>query len=439
MQRKQVLMVVVTLLSIAFVLVPSQPAPVVASEDSGIIAYVKRSTGDIHVISPDGTGDHVLWTYPQSTVNPAFELAWRPDGRELAFSSEHELACSWFESDVYAIGYNGAGYRRVTNSPACAALAGLPKGSVTVDVANYTSSLVWVYVQGAPEVKSILGSGTVTFSNVADFGPGVHQPSIGIWGLYRFTSYPPYADVQPGQTAPGGNLVIMQYSGFSGFGAGKVSWKADGSALAYGMRSFSSISQINTNPPYGSIGQSLPVVQYAAPNLVAWGPTEASSDLYLYFSKDDILHPEVAGIYLSSEADPSGGTQLVYVDILNGEMVHDIEWLPDASGFLFSATYIDLGIFTDIFRYDFGDPPTLTPLTSLPDDQGARAFSISPDGQEVAFEWVTEVWDPTSSLWIINSDGSGGLRWLADDAGRPAWGRTPPPLDKHVYLPLVTK
>ena len=70
-------------------------------------------------------------------------LAWRPDGRELAFSSEHEEACSLYESDVYAIGYDGAGYRRVTNSPACAALAGLPKGSVKVNVTNSAGPRHW--------------------------------------------------------------------------------------------------------------------------------------------------------------------------------------------------------------------------------------------------------------------------------------------------------
>jgi hypothetical protein len=56
----------------------------------------------------------------------------------------------------YAIRYNGTGLRRVTNSPACAELAALPKGSVEVEVANYTSSLVQVYVQGAPGIQSVL-------------------------------------------------------------------------------------------------------------------------------------------------------------------------------------------------------------------------------------------------------------------------------------------
>ena len=42
----------------------AQPAPAQTAADAGIIAYVQRSTDDIHVISPDGTGDRVLWTNP---------------------------------------------------------------------------------------------------------------------------------------------------------------------------------------------------------------------------------------------------------------------------------------------------------------------------------------------------------------------------------------
>jgi hypothetical protein len=414
-----------------------------AAVDSGTIAYVRRSTDDIHLISPDGTGDRVLWTIPQPFVYPASDLTWRPDGRELAFSSGHEQVCSWYESDIYAIGYNGAGYRRVTNSPACAVLAGLPKGSVTVNVNNYTSDLVWVYVQGAPSVKSVLAGflGTVTFDDVADFGPGVHQPSIGIWGLYRFTSYPPYADVQPGQTVPGGNLTIMSLSGFSGFGAGKVSWKADGSALAYGMRTASAITQIPANPPYGSIGADLPVVEQATPSLVAWGPTPATKDQYLYSSGMSIFKENVGGIYLNTVGDASGGTQLVVSYDYQGELIHDIEWLPDGSGFLFSDRWVPLDICSDIFEYSFATQ-SITQLTpSLRDessDGGARGLSISPDGQQIVFERAVYPFDTPSSLWIVNRDGS-GLHKLADDAGRPAWGQLPPPPTPRAYLPMLVR
>lgn len=47
-------------------------------------------------------------------------------------------------------------------------------------------------------------SGTMTCDNVADFGPGVLQPSVGIYvGYYgeeRVLGQPPYAAVQTGQT-----------------------------------------------------------------------------------------------------------------------------------------------------------------------------------------------------------------------------------------------
>ena len=434
------LVLVATLLNIVLVLGPSRPAPVTALEDAGTIAYVKRSTDDIHVISPDGTGDRVLWTIPPPFVYPAYDLAWRPDGRELAFSSGHEQACSWYDSDVYAIGYYGTGYRRITNSPACAALAGLPKGSVTVNVNNYTSDLVWVYVQGAPEVKSILGSGTVTFNDVADFGPGVLQPSIGIWGQYRFTSYPPYADVQPGQTVPGGNLIFTSLSGFDAFGAGKVSWKADGSALAYGMRSASGITQIPANPPYGSTGVDLPVIQDASPSLVAWGPTPATKDQYLYLSGMHVIEENVGGIYLNTVGNASGGTQLVIIPDYSGQIAYDIEWLPDGSGFLFALEFTQFppdppGMYSDIFEYNFASQ-VITRLTSLRYDSdagGAEMLSISPDGQQIVFERALyDPLNPSPSLWIMNRDGT-DMHKIADDAGRPAWGQTP-----QIPVPTIT-
>ena len=263
--------------------------------------------------------------------------------------------------------------------PAAAELAKLPKGSVTVSVSNWTADRVQVYVAGAPELKSVAGDGEMTFDDVADFGPGVLQPSIGIWGLYRFTSYPPYADVQPGQTVPGGNLII-QSPGFSGFGAGKVSWKAGGSALAYGMRSASAISQIPANPPYGSTGVDLPVVEQASPSLVAWGPTPATKDQYLYSSGMSVFKANVGGIYLNTVGDASGGTQVVLFYDYSAENVHDIEWLPDGSGFLFSMRWVPLDICSDIFEYTFS-PPSITQLTnSLWDessDGGARGLGVA--------------------------------------------------------------
>jgi hypothetical protein len=299
-------------------LAPHEHSSASANAALGIIAYVRLSTHDIHLISPDGTGDRVLWTAPRPLdLWPAFDLAWRPDGRELAFSSQHEETCSVYQSDVYAIGYDGTGYRRVTNSPACAVLAGLPKGSVTVDVSNYMGLQAKAYVQGAPGIQPVPdGYSTVTFNDVADLGPGVLQPPVGLYGIYRFMPSGPLPDVQPNTTAYGGNLIIFSVSnGVDSFGAGKVSWKADGSALAYGMRIYSGIRQIPTNPPYGFAGADLPVVENTEPGLVAWGPTPATKDQYLYYSQADLLGPpDIEGIYLNTVGNTSGGAKLVSLD-----------------------------------------------------------------------------------------------------------------------------
>ena len=61
-----------------------------AAVHPGVVAYVRRSTHDIHLISPDGSGDRVLWVAPRPLALWApLDLSWRPDGGELAFSGEH--------------------------------------------------------------------------------------------------------------------------------------------------------------------------------------------------------------------------------------------------------------------------------------------------------------------------------------------------------------
>jgi hypothetical protein len=130
--------------------------------------------------------------------------------------------------------------------------------------------------------------------------------------------------------------------------------------------------------------------------------------------------------------DTSGGTQLVLIPDYSGQIAHDIEWLPDGSGFLFSLAFTQFppdtpGMYSDIFEYNFA-AHVITRLTSLRYDSvagGAHGLSISPDGQHIVFERALfDPLHPSSSLWIMNRDGS-NMDKLADDAGRPAWGRTP--------------
>jgi len=395
-----------------------------ASADLGVIAYLQRSTGNIRFISPDGTGDRLVWTNPD-TVNkePPADLAWTRDGRELAFTGGHEQACSYYQSDVYTIRSNGTGYRRVTNAPACAELAALPQGSVTVNVTTLVGP-AHVYVMGARTLIRAPTAGTVTFDSVADLGDGVPQPAVGIFGHYRISGAGPYADVLPGQTVEGGNVDIGN-TGIAGFGARKVAWKGDGSTLAYGTGSCNALGYLSSNPPHGSLGGTLPVVAGADPCLVAFGPTTATADQYVYYS-DIALNQDsgYGGIYLNSLGNAAGGAQLIYFGYWDNA-VYDIEWLPDGSGFLFTEQYMlmdPVGSYSTIYRYDIASHDLTEVLTSR--DWCARDLSISPDGQYVVFHTTADQYnDSTSSLRIVNIDGS-GLHKLLDDAGRPAWGPT---------------
>jgi hypothetical protein len=140
-----------------------------------------------------------------------------------------------------------------------------------------------------------------------------------------------------------------------------------------------------------------------------------------------VWRENVEGIYLNTVGDTSGGTQLLLIYDFDAMHVNDIEWLPDASGFLFSMSYVDFEEFSDIFEFNFAtqDIIQLTPgLLVESGVGGAYGFSISPDGQQIAFERAVYPYDTPSSLWMINRDGS-DMHKFADDAGTPAWSQTP--------------
>src|SRR5512135_3707059 len=132
-------------------------APAATSTLTGTIAYAvwDDTTGDqIWFVEPDGSRNRKIFSTgvpDPNGVDFMTSLAWRPDAGELVFTSNHEDYCSWYNYDVYAIAPDGSGYRRVTNGPACASLAGYPQGSVTLDTSGAYG--LQVYVQGAPELK----------------------------------------------------------------------------------------------------------------------------------------------------------------------------------------------------------------------------------------------------------------------------------------------
>src|SRR5688572_21047143 len=108
----------------------------VAANGGGTIAYLRDGT-EIRLIDADGSNDRRLWTHADAKKELGiYDVSWRPDGKELAFSSGHAAASSLYHADLYAIRPDGASFRKLTNSPDRAEFARYPQGVVSVTVRN---------------------------------------------------------------------------------------------------------------------------------------------------------------------------------------------------------------------------------------------------------------------------------------------------------------
>src|SRR5687767_5293459 len=80
------------------------------TKPAAAIAYI-RNGSEIRLINPDGTNDRRIWTHPDAKEPLGlFDLAWRPDGKELAFSSAHATLFSVYHADIYSIRPDGSSF-----------------------------------------------------------------------------------------------------------------------------------------------------------------------------------------------------------------------------------------------------------------------------------------------------------------------------------------
>jgi hypothetical protein len=402
---------------------------------TGTIAYVvsNDTTGDqIWLIEPDGSHKREIYSIgvpDPDQVHMIAGLVWRPDAGELAFTSDHEDDCSWYNYDVYAILPDGSGYRRVTNGPACAGLAGYPQGSVTLN----TSSVYGyqVYLQGAPGLKYASGS-TLTFDHVADFGNTL-QPIAIVNGLDRWMGGA--VNVQAGQIVNGGAAAYT--TGTDQLGAFNPVWRRDGSRVGYAF-GCAELRGVADHAPAGDYGQPLFDATGVNTCVMDWGRTAGTANNILYFNNvGDPTAPYPAGIYQTTE-NGGVGTRVVEMQYLS--MVFRIQYLPDASGFIF--TFVDSSISSNVYRYDF-QSDTVTQLTDF-SYKYARDFSISPDGQYIVFERADDGllcnFGCASDLWMMGTDGSNPQLLVAGGA-HPTWsqGAIQMPTTHKLFLPLVKK
>ena len=413
---------------------------------TGVIAYI-RNDAEIRLINRDGSNDHRIWTDPE--IKPPLgihDLAWRPDGKELAFSSGHESVVSIYHADIYSIRPDGSGLRKITNAPEHKKLADYKKGSVTVTLKNnqYTfqsghanAGVFTVYVVGADMPQQVIlspgSSKTVVFKNVADLGD-VAQGLVAMYGANRwFTG----VEVTAGKNTKAPDFPISG-DGIPYFGAYRPVWKSDGSQISFrdGFCKLTTVPSVAALelPTQRLFGNEQP----AGSCVWDWGPTQALSNQVIYSQNED---GDGSGFYMMKEGgihNPSN--RLILYSQASSRMANDVRWLPDGSGFLYShfTNYIDVyndenrKIGSNIFRYDL-KTKKITQITNVTKGYAGR-FTISPDGQWIVYErgqaaegedenTLFELTDLSKiDLWIVKMDGSQD-QLLVKNGAAPSWSR----------------
>jgi hypothetical protein len=413
---------------------------------TGMIAYI-RNDAEIRLINRNGTGDKRIWTDPEiKTPLGIHDLAWRPDGKELAFSSSHESVASFYHADIYTIKPDGSGLKKITNAPEHKKLAGFKKGTVTVTVSNthysfnsgYANAGVFtIYVTGAELPQQVVlppgSSKTLVFNNVADFG----DVAQGIIAMYAESRWFMGLDVVAGKNTRAPEFTISG-DGIPYFGAFRPVWKSDGSQISFR----DGFCKITTTP-------SVPTMELPTKRLFAdaqptgacvwdWGPASSLSNQVIYSQNEG---DGGSGFYMMKEGGVHSASNLVMIySKAASRRADDVHWLPDGSGFLYShfTNYFDVyddparKIGSNIFRYDMATKKT-TQITNVTDGFASR-FSISPDGQWIVYErgYAAAGDDPNSlfelnnltnyDLWIIKMDGT-QEKLLVRNGSAPSWSR----------------
>ncbi|MCA1636135.1 MAG: hypothetical protein LC785_16195 [Acidobacteria bacterium] len=271
------------------------------------------------------------------------------------------------------------------------------------------------YVAGAAEPQQITlppgASKTLVFKSVADFG-NTAQAVVAIWGNYRW--FTPGVDVRAGTTVKAPAFSITG-DGIEYFGAYRPVWRADGSRLSY-RTGTCTLNSVPANPTPGEyvyhplFGGRNPLGTCAWD----WGPTAATANQLIYTEN-------AAGdssVFRIAEGNTHPGAKLATYSEIEYQLLLDLRWLPDGSGFLFANQTL-MRDSANIFRYDFATRK-VSQVTRL-ENEFARNFGVSPDGQWIVFERARSLEDDAETdLWVVRIDGRDS-RLLVRNGQTPSW------------------
>jgi hypothetical protein len=397
----------------------------------GSIAYIgldaSSRTETVKRIDPDGSNPQTLWTHPSTIDRHIYDVVWKPDATELAFSSNHEFLYSAFHADVYGIQPDGSGLRRITNPPSKADLdtGSYQWGTVTGKIYNNygTVSPFYVYIEGAREAASVdiadyQSEVSFRVENVADLGPATDQYIVFHWSdtLNNCASGKEYAavavsDVIAGQEVDVGTLT------FNGncydYNSQSIAWKWDGSEVGFFVESFP-----KSVPASGaSLGTDLFNIGTVLAEDLTWSPAQANGDEILYRRSTADVD---SGFYLTTVGGGVGTRKASDRKAFGPALYATETWLPDGSGFIYTLDDY-------IYEYTLASGQVITLATFH--NEYVDNPSVSPDGDYVVFERLTTGGAPIQyDLWILKRSNPVEMWPLTSDgkSHNPDWSQQAP-------------
>ncbi len=376
----------------------------------GTITYLHGDNdfNEIRLVEPDGSNDRSVWRI-ESEFSKMFDVAWRPDASEIAFTSNHEFHQSIYSSDIFAIRPDGSGLRRITNFPSINNLpADTPTGTVegTVYNSNNEYYAAMLIIHGAPEPVSIqlAPNDYTTFrvENVMDFGIGVFQSIAVLSDSYREIAAT-VLDVVAGETVA--DVQVIYYRNSSHFEPRNLTWSSDGSVIGFSMDGL--FRKITPDPVEYTISQDVfsQLGEHISMNAQAWSPVD-----------DWILYEKfLKGIYRIKDNSTTVGEEVFYS--MNAS---NPTWLPDASGLIY--TELDQQA-VKMKRYDFDNSSSSDIFTLFNEYFGPMSVSW-PNGNYTVYTRYSKTYS-TSNLWVVSNQNP-AIQWPLTNSiqnGNPDWSR----------------
>ena len=180
------------------------------------IAYMVRGESElsIRLIDSNGNNDRpVISIRPEpssaSAPNALFdtvifdELRWRPDGTEIAFTSNFEVSA--YRTEIYATTIDGSNLRRLTGVPRPIAYPNYPSGLVTLSAVHpeLSGGISIAYLEGSQQGYgwlAALGDELPIQFHTADLGNGVIQKALLLSAGNCYYDDAANVDVIAGQT-----------------------------------------------------------------------------------------------------------------------------------------------------------------------------------------------------------------------------------------------